>query len=90
MLKLKISMARKKRLKVPKGCPVGERIVIAGKGFPSLRSKVSGNLVIVTQCHIPQKLSAEAKNLLIEYSKLIGTGTDANEGIVGFFKKFLG
>lgn len=80
----------KETLKIPKGCPVGERIVVAGKGFPSLRSKVSGNLVIVTQCHVPQKLSAEAKNLLIEYSKLIGTGTDANEGIVGFFKKFLG
>jgi molecular chaperone DnaJ len=80
----------KETLKVPKGCPSGERIVIAGKGFPSLRSKVSGNLVIITQCHIPQKLGAEAKNLLVEYSKLIGTGTDTNQGIVGFFKKFLG
>jgi molecular chaperone DnaJ len=80
----------KEMLKVPKGCPSGERIVIAGKGFPSLRSKVSGNLVIITQCHIPQKLGTEAKNLLVEYSKLIGTGTNTSEGIVGFFKKFLG
>jgi len=80
----------KETLKIPKGCPVGERIVIPGKGFPSLRSKVSGNLVIVTHCHIPQKLGTEAKNLLIEYSKLIGTGTDTSTGIIGFFKKFLG
>lgn len=80
----------KETLKVPKGCPSGERIVIPGKGFPSLRSKVSGNLVIITQCHIPTKLGTDAKNVLIEYSKLIGTGTDTNEGIVGFFKKFLG
>lgn len=80
----------KETLKVPKGCPSGERIIITGKGFPSLRSKVSGNLVIITQCHIPQKLGAEAKNILIEYSKSIGTGTDTSEGIVGFFKKFLG
>lgn len=80
----------KETLKIPRGCPVGERLIIAGKGFPALRSKVSGNLVIVTNCHIPQKLSTEAKNLLIEYSKLIGTGTDDNTGIIGFFKKFLG
>lgn len=80
----------KETIKIPKGCPVGERIVIAGKGFPSLRSKVSSNLVIITQCHIPKKLSADAKETLIQYSKQIGTGTDNHEGIVGFFKKFLG
>lgn len=80
----------KETLKVPKGCPSGERIVIAGKGFPALRSKVSGNLVIITHCDIPKKLGDDAKNLLVEYSKMIGTGTDKNEGIVGFFKKFLG
>lgn len=80
----------KETLKIPKGCPVGERLIIPGKGFPSLRSKVTGNLVVVTQCHIPQKLSTEAKNLLVEYSKQIGTGTDDSSGIIGFFKKFLG
>lgn len=80
----------KQIIKVPKGTPVGEKIVVPGKGFESLRRKgVRGNLVIVTQCHIPKKISADAKKKLTEYSNLIGTDTE-NGGIVSFFKKFLG
>jgi molecular chaperone DnaJ len=80
----------KQTVKVPKGCPVGERLVIPGKGFASLRrTGVRGNLVIITQCHIPKKISADAKKSLTEYSNIIGTDTQ-NSGIVSFFKKFLG
>lgn len=78
-------------IKIPKGCPVGERIVIPGKGFTTLRNNVHGNLVIITQCHIPKKLSNEAKKQLTDYSEQIGTEPHDNEGtIAGFFKKFLG
>jgi molecular chaperone DnaJ len=77
-------------VKVSKGCPVGERIIIAGKGFKKLRSSVRGNLVVITQCHIPTKLDAAAKRLLTDYSTLIGTDTQASGGIGSFFKRFLG
>lgn len=78
-------------VKIPKGCAVGEKIVMPGQGFPSLRSKVKGNLVVVVGCDIPRKLSPDAKKKLIEYSELIGTATDNKEGsIASFFKKFLG
>jgi molecular chaperone DnaJ len=82
----------KESLKVPKGCPVGERIVIAGKGFASIKTKVSGNLVVITQCQIPKKLDDETKAILKDYSEKIGTDTSKNNdgAISGFFKKFLG
>lgn len=82
----------KESIRIPKGCPVGERIVIKNKGFTDLRTKKLGNLVIITQCHIPTKLTDEAKEELKRYSELIGTSTnDQTEGTIsGFFKKFLG
>lgn len=82
----------KETIKIPKACPVGERIVIPGKGFIVLRSTRRGSLIVITQCHIPNKLSNEAKEELKKYSEMIGTTTD-NGGtgtISGFFKKFLG
>ena len=80
----------KETIKISKGCPVGERIIVAGKGFPKLRATTRGNLVIITNCDIPKKLSEKAKEALTEYSKEIGTSTQGNSGISGFFKKFLG
>ncbi len=80
----------KQTVKVPKGCPVGERVVVPGKGFANVRRKgVKGNLVVTTNCHVPKKISAEAKSSLSAYSNNIGTSTD-DGGIVSFFKKFLG
>lgn len=78
-------------IKIPKGCPVGEKIIIPGKGFKKLKSSVYGNLIVITQCHIPKKINAEEKNLLAQYSELIGTNPNQSEsGISGFFKRFLG
>lgn len=78
-------------VKIPKGCSSGERIVISGKGFPSLRGR-KGNLVIITKCDIPKKLSSEAKDTLRQYSEIIGNKADEDGSgtITGFFKKFLG
>lgn len=78
-------------VKIPKGCPVGERIIIKGEGFYKLRGNSRGNLVIVTQCHIPTKLDTTAKQALNTYSDAIGTDAKSSEGsISSFFKKFLG
>ncbi|MFC1842755.1 molecular chaperone DnaJ [Candidatus Dependentiae bacterium] len=78
-------------LKIPKGCPVGEKLIIPGKGFEKLRGRGRGNLVVITQCHIPKKLDKEAQSKLKAYTKLIGdTPPEDGGGIAGFFKKFLG
>jgi len=82
----------KETIKIPKGSPVNFKVTLPGKGFAQIRSKARGNLVVTIQCHIPTKLSTEAKEALKKYSELIGTEvTDAQTGtIAGFFKKFLG
>ncbi len=81
----------KETIKIPKGCQVGEKIIIPGKGFVKLRNKTRGSWIIVAQCHIPKKISSEAKDLLTSYADLIGNETKGGDGsIMGFFKKFLG
>lgn len=81
----------KHSIKIPKGCPVGEKIVISAEGFHKLRGKTRGNLIIITQCFIPTKITADAKKKLQEYSDLVGTQTSSADGfITSFFKKFLG
>jgi molecular chaperone DnaJ len=81
----------KEMIKIPKGSAVGERIMVPGKGFTTLRGKVKGNLIVITKCHIPKKLAPESKKLLAQYSEIIGTDTNQGDGsISSFFKKFLG
>lgn len=81
----------KESIKIPKGCQVGHEIVIPGKGFNKVRGNARGNLVVKAMCHIPTKLSSEAKDALMAYSSIIGTEpTESTGSIVGFFKKFLG
>lgn len=80
----------KETVKVPKGCAVGEKIIIAGKGFADPRSNSRGNLVVITECQIPRKISTDAKDLLMQYDKLTETEAQSNSSIMGFFKKFLG
>lgn len=77
-------------IKVPKGCPVGEKIIIPGKGFAKLRGRGQGNLIVTTQCHIPKKLNAQAKDLLKEYAEKVGNDTNQDGFISSLFKKFLG
>lgn len=81
----------KETIKVPKGCPVGEKIVVSSKGFFKVRGKNRGNLIVTTLCDIPKHLSQEAETTLRTYSEQIGTKVDGAQGTVaGFFKKFLG
>lgn len=82
----------KETLKIPKGTPVNHKITIIGKGFARIRGRGKGDLIVTVQCHIPTKLSSEAKEALKKYSEMIGTDvSDANSNsIAGFFKKFLG
>ncbi|KKR96843.1 MAG: Chaperone protein DnaJ [candidate division TM6 bacterium GW2011_GWE2_41_16] len=81
----------KETIKIPQGCPVGERIVINGKGFHKIRGRTRGDLIVITNCHIPKKLNAKSQDLLKQYSAEIGTDTNSTTGgISGFFKRFLG
>lgn len=83
----------KETLKIPRGCEVGKRLTVKGRGFQSVRGRGSGNLVVTTTCHIPTTLSSEAEDTLKKYSEQIGTAVDdsSTDGTIsGFFKRFLG
>lgn len=77
----------KHALKIPKGCSVNHEISIPGKGFAKLQGTGTGNLIFVTQCIIPKKISTEAKEALLAYEKAV---EPEQSGLKGFFKKFLG
>lgn len=79
-------------IKVPKGCPVDEKIIVAGKGFMKLKGFGTGNLIVITQCHIPKKLTADQKETLNSFAEKLGTDvTDRQDGFISsIFKKFLG
>lgn len=79
-------------IKIPKGCSVGEKIMVAGKGFTKLKGFGTGNLVIITECHIPKKISPEQKDVIDLLSTKLGTDvSDNHDGFIrSIFKKFLG
>jgi molecular chaperone DnaJ len=79
-------------IKIPKGCNVGEKIVIPGKGFTKIKGYGTGNLVIITQCHIPKKLDETQKEAIDLVAKKLGTDiSDQQDGFIqSLFKKFLG
>jgi molecular chaperone DnaJ len=79
----------KHTIKVPKGCPIGHEIMIPGKGFAKLRGYGAGNLVFITACRIPKKVSVDAKKALLAYDEIV-EHDDKSGGIIGFFKRFLG
>ncbi len=76
-------------IKVPKGCPVGNKLTIPDKGFVRLRGRGNGNLIIITQCDIPKKLSTPAKDALKQYAEQIQTSVDDEQGKGGFFSSML-
>lgn len=78
-------------IKVPRGCPVGKEIRVESQGFAKLHGKGRGDLVIVTKCDIPTKLSEDTKKSLLDYAEKLGNqSSNSSSGISGFFKKFLG
>ena len=77
-------------IKIPRGCPVGKEILVVGKGFAKVRGNTRGNLVVVTQCHIPKKTSTQAKEALLAYTQLLEQEENSESSVTSFFKKFLG
>lgn len=79
------------KIKIPHGCPVGKEVLIPGKGFQKVQGRGVGRLIIVIQCDIPTKLNKKSKEALIEYADNLGDiPSGKEEGVSGFFKKFLG
>lgn len=54
------------KVKVPAGVQPGDHLVVTGEGVPRLDGRGRGDLITVVQVDVPQKLSAAARELLLE------------------------
>jgi molecular chaperone DnaJ len=60
------------RLRVPPGTQSGQRFRLRGRGVPSPRSGVRGDLVIETRILLPRVLDERSKELLREFGRING------------------
>lgn len=76
----------KKKVEIPKGTNVGEKIRIMGEGIPSLRGSRRGDLYCLVGVDFPEKLSKDEEKLLKELAKLRGLEVSSG-GLSGLFGK---
>lgn len=77
-------------LKVPGGTQPATQFRLRGKGMPRLRESGSGDFVITTNVVVPERLSAEARELLEAYAVEAGEQVDDHETVVEKVRNFFG
>lgn len=76
-------------LKIPAGTPNGKLFRMRGKGMPSLRGGVSGDLVVRITFEVPQRLTAKQRGLLDDLAKsLEPTNFPESQKLSASMKKF--
>ncbi|WP_212522862.1 molecular chaperone DnaJ [Actibacterium sp. MT2.3-13A] len=75
------------RVKIPAGSQSGKQMRLRGKGMPSLRGALPGDMFIELAVETPVNLTARQKELLREFDKL---SEDNNPETSGFFDKVKG
>jgi len=66
-------------VRLPAGVQPGQVVSLKGKGLPGLRAHARGDLRLVVQVEVPQRLSAEARQALLQYAHATGERV-ADEG----------
>jgi len=75
------------RVKVPQGSQTGRQMRLRGKGMPSLRGGLTGDMFIELAVETPVNLTQRQKDLLREFEKL---AQDNNPKGDTFFRKVKG
>ena len=57
---------------VPEGMQPGRKLRLRGKGMPAAGGKSAGDLYVEIQIRVPQNISAEARQKLMEFDRLTG------------------
>ena len=70
---------------IPEGTQTGTTFKIKGKGVPSLRSKLRGDLYFTVKVEVPKKLNDKQKEALKKYAE--ACGETVHEHGKGFFDK---
>ncbi len=71
-IKIKVLDGKNIKVKIPSGTNHGEQIRVRGAGAPSIHSYGSGDLIVIVDIEIPQKLSSQEKKILQEFAKVHG------------------
>ena len=83
-------------LKIPAGTQTGKVFRLRGKGMPGLRGAESGDLLCRVLVETPVNLTAEQKDLLERFDRLLGEGARRHspqasgwiDSVKGFFDRF--
>lgn len=78
------SILEKEKVLVPKGTSSGDHIKVAGKGFPSLRGRRHGDLILEVKVKMPHKISKKEEQLLREIAASKGESVSEGKGLFGF------
>lgn len=69
-------------VRVPPGTQPGHVVVLKGRGLPGVRAHGRGDLRVVIDVDVPQRLNAEARQALLHYAKATGEAV-ADDGEPG-------
>lgn len=58
--------------RIPEGTQTGTQFRIKGKGIPSLRNGVKGDLILTVNVEVPRKLTEKQKDLLRQFDQSLG------------------
>ena len=84
--KLKIeTLEGEREVQVSPGTQHGNRLSIAGEGFPRLKGVGRGDLYIELQVKVPKKLNHEQKELLQRFAEISQEEAGGKSGIFSFF-----
>ena len=72
-------------MKVPPGTQPDKVLRLKGLGIPSLKHQTTGDQLFTIKVHIPTKLTAKQRELLMEFAKESGMSMEADGD--GFFDK---
>ncbi len=56
-------------LKIPPGTQSGTNFRFKGKGFPSLRGGIKGDLYVTAQVVVPHRVDSASRDLLAEFER---------------------
>ncbi|HEX8917882.1 MAG TPA: molecular chaperone DnaJ [Chloroflexota bacterium] len=77
-------------LHVPAGTQHGKQFVLRGKGVPHLRSSQRGNMIVVAEVAVPNRLSPRQRELFEELAQELGPRDDHDKGFFNKVKEAFG
>jgi molecular chaperone DnaJ len=78
-------------LEIPAGIQPHEKLVLRGKGMPSLRSRRHGDLRVIVNVVVPKKLTREQRTLMQQLAdSLTEENLNTDEGVFAKLKRALG